>query len=193
MSDSWLNLGEALIVLDLAVIVFVGLLGVILDAIIELLTEVLWSTLLKLTEPSFDVFHSFIDDVLEGHLRAYQVVDGTHKEREDTNAHKLDDHLNEILNWRISLEITISYGRQSGNDPIEGDSVDLPPFLVINFDLSVSLTIVEPAAVGYRAHIDPKATEQVDGRKQVNDQVDTIACLFYTAFIQTGFGKDDPD
>ena len=64
MSDSRLDLGEAFVILDLAVIVFVGFLGVILDTIIELLTKVLWSTLLKLTEPSFNVLHSFIDDVL---------------------------------------------------------------------------------------------------------------------------------
>jgi hypothetical protein len=34
MSDSWLDLGEALVILDLAVVVFIRLLGIIFNAII---------------------------------------------------------------------------------------------------------------------------------------------------------------
>lgn len=46
MSDSRFDLCEAFVVLDLAVVVFVRLLRVIFDAIIQLLTKVLWSTFL---------------------------------------------------------------------------------------------------------------------------------------------------
>lgn len=46
MSDSWLDLSKAFIVLNLAVVIFVRLLRVIFDAIIQLLAEVLWPTFL---------------------------------------------------------------------------------------------------------------------------------------------------
>lgn len=193
MSDSRFDLCEAFVVLDLAVVVFIRLLRVIFDAIIQLLTKVLWSTFLKFTKPSFNVFHSFINNILKGHLRPNQIVDGTHKEREDADSHKFDDHLKGVLNWRISFEITVAYCCQSGNDPVKGDGIDLPPFLIVDFNLTVPLTIIEPAAVGYWAYIDPEAAEQVDGGEQIDDQVYAITRFLYTALVQTRFGKNDPN
>ena len=151
MSDSRLDLSKALVVLDLTVVVFIRLLGVIFNAIIQLLTKVLWSTFLKLSEPSFNVFHSFIYNVLKSHLGPYQIIDGTHEERKDTNPHKFDDHLDEILNRRVSLKVTIAYRCQSCDDPVKRNGINLPPFLIVDFNLTIPLTIIEPATVGYRA------------------------------------------
>ena len=65
MSDSWLKLHKELILSNLAEVIFVGLLGIILNAIIELLAEVLGSAFFQLTKPHLNVFHSLVNDVLE--------------------------------------------------------------------------------------------------------------------------------
>ena len=49
LSDSRLQLNEELVILDLVIIIVIGLLSVILDGVVELLTEVLGPALLQLS------------------------------------------------------------------------------------------------------------------------------------------------
>ena len=65
MSHSRLQLLEKLRIVDLAEIILIRLDGVFLNAVVQLLIEILTPALLKSSKPLLDVFYSIIDYVLK--------------------------------------------------------------------------------------------------------------------------------
>ena len=66
------------------------------------------------------------------------------------------------------MEVSEANCRQSGDDPIEGDDVDFPCFGVLDLNLTATFTVIQPAAFRGFANIYPYATQDVNGRKEIN-------------------------
>lgn len=64
MSDLWLQLQKEFGLLNLLVVIVVGLLRIVFDGVVELLGEILIPSFFELPEPSFDVFHPFVNNHL---------------------------------------------------------------------------------------------------------------------------------
>ena len=171
MSYSRLELHKEFVFCDFAEVIFIGFLGIVFDTIIELFTEVLWPAFLQLTQPHFNILHSFINDVLERALWSNHAVNGTHQVGEHSNAEKFDYHLDDIFDWRIPLEVTIANRGQSCDDPVEWHNVDRVSILVVKLDLAIFSAIVDPATFRYFTDIDPYAAKNVDCREQVYKQI----------------------
>ena len=191
MSYSRLELDKEFVFSDFAEVVLIGFLGIVLDTIVELFTEVLWSAFLQLTQPHFNVLHSFINNVLERALWSYHAVNGTHQIGEHSNAEKFDDHLDDVLDWCISLEVTIANRGQSCDDPVERHYVDRVTFLVVKLDLAIFRAVVDPATFCDFTDINPNAAKNVDCREQVYKQIEDVEQFFDASFVQPCFLKQE--
>ena len=187
VSYSRLELNKEFVLSDFAEVILIGFLGIVFDTIIELFTEVLWSAFLQFTQPHLNVLHSFIYDVLECAFWSNHAVDGTHQIGENSNAEKFDNHLDDVLDWRISLEVTIANRGQSCDDPVERHNVDRVTFLVVKLDLTIFLAIVDPATICYFTDIDPNAAKNMDRREQVYKQIKDVEQFLDATFVQSGF------
>ena len=197
LSDSWLQLSEEFAHLNLIVIIVVTLLSVILDGIIELLTKVLGSTFLKLSQPALDQLDSLIDDILEGALLSDNIVDGSHQVREDTDTEELNHHLEEEFIWRVTFEVSVADRGERGDYPINRCHVHMVVVRLVNVEAAAALRsvlrLLQPAAGDDLAYIHPGTAQYVDGREHVYNQVDDETNLLNIAFVHATFGHEEPD
>ena len=80
------QLQKEILVLNFGVVIVVRLFCVILDSVIKLLAKVLVATFLKLSKPTLYFFNSLVNYNLEGVFLRNEVVDGSHKIREDIDS-----------------------------------------------------------------------------------------------------------
>ena len=122
--DLWFQLVEELLSSNQVVIEVEGLLNEVFYRVIQVFRQNLGPGLVKSSKPDVEVFNSVIDDVLKLLLRHYDVVDGPHQEREESDTKELDYHLEHILGNMEPLDISVADGGQSGNNPVNRGNKD---------------------------------------------------------------------